>query len=110
MIWGIAISQKSYSCRDWAVGIAVTVGITEFLMTGDIHAPHVAKQDSYMGLLLLSGFMFCDGFTSTFQEKLFKQHQTSKYNQMLWINFGSAVISLISLIVTGGLMTALTFC
>jgi len=110
MLWGIAISQKEYSCMDWAIAAAVTIGVAEFLMTGDIHAPHIAQQSSYVGLLLLSGYLVSDGLTSTFQEKLFKQHQTSKYNQMLWINLGSAMISLMLLLGNGSLILALTFC
>merc|ERR1719194_92123 len=79
-------------------------------MTGSINAPHADKSDSLYGLVLLSGFLLFDGFTSTFQEKLFKEHQTSKYNQMLYINLGSAFTSVISLLVTGGFSEALAFC
>ena len=30
------------------------------------------KDDSLYGMLLMMGYLFFDGFTSTFQEKLFK--------------------------------------
>eukprot|EP00929_Paragymnodinium_shiwhaense_P034517 TRINITY_DN18764_c0_g1_i2.p1 TRINITY_DN18764_c0_g1~~TRINITY_DN18764_c0_g1_i2.p1 ORF type:complete len:191 (-),score=26.63 TRINITY_DN18764_c0_g1_i2:300-872(-) len=46
----------------------------------------------------------------TFQEKLFKEHQTSKYNQMMYVNAGSAVVSLASLVVSGGLFESIGFC
>merc|ERR1719379_2567078 len=92
------------------VAAAVTAGVTEFLMTGSIAAPHSQASDGIYGLLLLVGFLLFDGFTSTFQEKLFKEHQTSKYNQMLYINLGSAFTSVISLMVTGGFAEALAFC
>merc|ERR1719316_2465207 len=110
MVWGILISQKQYSLTDWLVAAAVTGGVTEFLMTGSIAAPHSDQGDSVYCLLLLVGFLLFDGFTSTFQEKLFKEHQTSKYNQMLYINLGSAFTSVISLLVTGGFGEALAFC
>merc|ERR1719408_769663 len=91
------------------IAAAVTGGITEFLMTGDISSPN-DKSNNIYGLLLLVGFLAADGFTSTFQEKLFKEHQTSKYNQMLYINLGSAFSSVISLLVTGGFAEAFAFC
>merc|ERR1719327_979684 len=95
---------------DWLVAAAVTGGVTGFLMTGSIQAPHGEAGDSVYGLALLVGFLLFDGFTSTFQEKLFKEHQTSKYNQMLYINIGSAFTSMVSLLVTGGFSEALAFC
>jgi len=110
MIWGIVISQKNYGITDWLVAAAVTGGVTEFLMTGNISAPASDANDSAYGLALLVGFLLFDGFTSTFQEKLFKEHQTSKYNQMLYINLGSAFTSLITLLVTGGFAQAFAFC
>jgi len=110
MVWGILISQKNYSLTDWAVAAAVTGGVTEFLMTGSISAPHGAKDDGMYGLALLLGFLLFDGFTSTFQEKLFKEHQTSKYNQMVYINLGSAFTSIVSLLLTGGFAEAFAFC
>merc|ERR1719440_1402027 len=36
MVWGMAISGKSYKIVDWLVALAVTGGVTEFLMTGSI--------------------------------------------------------------------------
>jgi len=110
MVWGILISQKQYSLTDWMVAAAVTGGVTEFLMTGNISAPLSEKGSSVYGLALLAGFLLFDGFTSTFQEKLFKEHQTSKYNQMLYINLGSAFTSIVSLLVSGGFSEAIAFC
>merc|ERR1719215_783459 len=108
MVWGIIVSGKRYSLNDWLIATAVTGGVTEFLMTGPI-ASHSQAGTSMHGLLLLGGFLALDGFTSTFQEKLFKEHVTSKYNQMLYINLGSAVISSGTLILSGRISAALSF-
>merc|ERR1719146_348626 len=96
MVWGMAISGKRYALTDWLVAGAVTGGVTEFLLTGQISSEH-AQGSSMYGLALLGCFLFLDGFTSTFQEKLFKEHKTSKYNQMLYVNLGSCVISSVTL-------------
>jgi len=109
MVWGLLIANKRYSGLDWMVALAVTGGVTEFLMTGNIDAKHSAGNSSY-GLFLLLCFLLFDGFTSTFQEKIFKDYKTSKYNQMLYVNIGSAMVSLGSLIASGMLSTAFMFC
>eukprot|EP00913_Durusdinium_trenchii_P014455 g13559.t1 len=108
MVWGILIS-------------GVTGGVTAFLMTGDIKSKHSEGSSAY-GLLLLCCFLACDGFTSTFQEKLFKdpaistsavgtvkEHKTSKYNQMLYVNGSSSLVSAATLLVSGGFFQAMGF-
>lgn len=109
MIWGIIISQKRYGLRDWAVALAVTLGSTEFLMTGPTSSK-VASGNSMKGFALMGAFLVMDGLTSTLQEKLFKEHRTSKYNQMIYINGLSAVTSVVSLVTTGTFGSALAFC
>ncbi|CAE7340805.1 slc35b2 [Symbiodinium natans] len=108
MIWGMIISGKSYSVRDWVVALSVTLGCTEFLMTGPTHS-RVDANNSFKGFVLLGGFLALDGLTSTFQEKLFKEHKTTKYNQMLYINLLSATVSMVTLLVTGEMWPAAAF-
>jgi len=108
MLWGMAVSGKRFSVTDWMIAFAVTGGVVEFLMTGPISSQSDQGNSSY-GLALLGGFLALDGFTSTFQEKLFKEHTTTKYNQMLYINLGSCVISSGTLIVSGKLADAIAF-
>merc|ERR1719389_243476 len=108
MIWGMAVSGKRFGLKDWMIAFAVTGGVVEFLMTGPISS-HSDSGSSVYGLALLGGFLALDGFTSTFQEKLFKEHTTSKYNQMLFINLGLCVISSFTLVASGRLSEALSF-
>jgi solute carrier family 35 (adenosine 3'-phospho 5'-phosphosulfate transporter), member B2 len=108
MLWGMAISGKRYGLKDWLVACAVTGGVTMFLMTGQIDS-RTSKGDSIYGLGFLLLFLLLDGLTSTFQEKLFKEHKTSKYNQMFYINLMSAVTSFVTLIGSGTLMPAINF-
>mmetsp|Transcript_39709 Transcript_39709/g.86560 ORF Transcript_39709/g.86560 Transcript_39709/m.86560 type:complete len:380 (+) Transcript_39709:73-1212(+) len=109
MVWGMAISGKSYSLRDWCVALFVTGGVTEFLMTGPITSSH-DNGNSIKGLVLLLGFLALDGLTSTMQEKLFKEHATSKYNQMMYINGISACVSLVTLLTSGSFPEVFAFC
>jgi len=108
MFWGMAMG-RSYKAQDWGVALAVTGGITAFLMSGPIASGAADSGSSVWGLVLLATFLGLDGFTSTFQEQLFKQHATTKYNQMLYINLGSCLISSFTVLATGHLGSALTF-
>ena len=56
----------------------------------------VAVPLASSGLLLVGGYLFFDGFTSTFQERLFKGYTMSTYNQMLYVNICSAILSFCS--------------
>jgi len=108
MLWGMAINGKRYNTLDWCVAIAVTGGVTEFLMTG----PTSSSSDggsSVTGFVWLFAFLCLDGLTSTMQEKLFKEHRVSKYNQMMYVNGLSATVSLFTLITTGTFVPALSF-
>merc|ERR1719453_1787281 len=108
MFWGMAVAGKRYGLQEWLIAFAVTGGVTEFLMTGPISS-HGDDGSSTYGLMLQGGFLALDGFTSTFQEKLFKDHVTSKYNQMLYINLGSCCISSFTLCASGRLGSAIAF-
>jgi len=108
MIWGIMLSGKAYTWLDWGTAACVTLGVTEFLMTGNISAP-ADQGNSLWGLLLLVGFLACDGLTSTMQEKLFKEYKTTKFNQMLYVNACSAGTSFIVLLASGHLSSCIAF-
>uniref|UniRef100_A0A7S4SPQ4 Sugar phosphate transporter domain-containing protein n=1 Tax=Alexandrium monilatum TaxID=311494 RepID=A0A7S4SPQ4_9DINO len=109
MLWGMAISGKRYSVTDWLIAAGVTFGVTEFLMTGPTASP-TDRGSSARGLLLLLAFLALDGLTSTMQEKLFKEHPVTKYNQMLYINIFSAGITLGVMLTMRTFRTASDFC
>merc|ERR1719161_2440204 len=108
MLWGMAISGKRHTVGDWFVALCVTFGVTEFCMTGPMSSPN-DNQNSAKGFALLLMFLMCDGLTSTFQEKLFKEHATSKYNQMFYVNGCSAATSLITVLSLGKLTDCVQF-
>jgi len=110
MLWGIVISHKKYRADDWLIAMAVTGGVTVFLLTGNISSKHATEtHNSFWGLALLLAFLAFDGLTSTMQEKLFKEHATSKFNQMFYVNTCSGITSIISLVSTGSLGPAIRF-
>lgn len=108
MIWAMIISQKRYDLNDWCIAACVSVGVTQFIMSGSIAAEQQSGNTSY-GLMLLLMFLALDGFTSNFQEKLFKVHNTSKYNQIFYVNACSSLVALLSLIASHQFVAALSF-
>jgi len=107
MVWGMIIVGKRYGMRDWAVALAVTLGSTEFMMTGPTSSS--STSNSIYGFVFLLAFLVLDGLTSTMQEKLFKEHPVSKYNQMSYVNGLSACTSLATLIFAGQLFPSFAF-
>jgi len=109
MLWGMVLARKPYSSGDWLIAVLVTGGVTKFLLSGEM-APHYESVSTVGGLIMLLCFLALGGFTSAFQEAVFVAHETSKYNQMLYINLGSSVLSLVTLLLSGSYVTALEFC
>jgi len=108
MLWAIAISGKRHSFTDWLVSLFVTLGVAEFCMTGPTSASN-DTANSFYGIVLLLMFLVFDGLTTTFQEKLFKEHNTSKYNQMFYINGGSTITSLVTVLALGEMPHCIAF-
>lgn len=109
MIWGTFMSGKKYGPVEYGVAVFVALGCTVFLMSGNITAKKASDEDSYYGLLLMLGYLGFDGFTSTFQEKLFAGYQMTIYNQMLYVNMCSGLMSIGFLLASGKAIESLAF-
>merc|ERR1719375_424552 len=68
-----------------------------------------ASLSNLVGMLLMAAYLGFDGFTSTFQEKLFKGHQMSMQNQIMFVTAFSALFSTFGLVSSGQLFQALSF-
>ena len=86
-----------YKTQDYALALAITAGVMLFFLTGQVSSVG-AKTDSgtalVWGALLMLGYLGFDGFTSTFQDSLFKGFSMSTFNQMLYVNAFSSLVSL----------------
>lgn len=109
MIWGTLIMKKRYGPKDYLNAALITLGCTFFLMTGSVKSKHASSDSSMFGLALMLGYLGFDGFTSTFQDKLFKGYQMTIYNQIFYVTTFSATFSLLGLISAGQLMPAISF-
>ncbi|GAX76374.1 hypothetical protein CEUSTIGMA_g3820.t1 [Chlamydomonas eustigma] len=111
MIWGILILAKRYGVKDFGMAFLITAGCTLFLLTGEVKSKVAANMwdSSVYGLALMLGYLGFDGFTSTFQDKLFKGYQMTTYNQILYTTLCSSLLSLFGLFSSGQLPLAFSF-
>lgn len=115
MIWWTAIMQKRYTRYDYLVAVFVTIGCTMFFLSGATQLQATALRhpasgdDSFWGLILIAGYLGFDGFTSTFQDKLFKGYNMDIYNQILYVTLCSCGLSMAGLFSQGHWLPALEF-
>ncbi|XP_024395412.1 UDP-galactose/UDP-glucose transporter 5B [Physcomitrium patens] len=116
MIWGTAIMQKRYNYFDYLVAVFVTLGCTMFFLSGASQLVQAGAlrhpssgDDSLWGLLLITGYLGFDGFTSTFQDKLFKGYNMEIYNQILYVTLCSCGLSIAGLLTQGHWLPAIEF-
>ena len=57
----------------------------------------------------MAGYLGFDGFTSTFQERLFRGYEMTSHHQVLFITAFSSALALLSLVTAGALGPALSF-
>lgn len=111
MIWGSIINRRTYKPKDYSLAALVTFGSTVFLLSGDLGSRHAKSSNgsSIWGVGLMLGYLGFDGFTSTFQDKLFKGYNMSVFNQMLYTNTFSAIFALAGLVSASQLRSAANF-
>jgi len=111
MVWGLIILGKRYNSKDYLLTLVVTLGCAVFMGTGATKSKRAKAggSDSIYGLMLMCGYLGFDGFTSTFQEKLFKNYKMSTSNQILYVTLSSSCFALFGLLSAGQLFPALAF-
>ncbi|CAI7810282.1 unnamed protein product [Closterium sp. NIES-54] len=60
-----------------------------------VKTARTSVKSTFSGLLLMLGYLGFDGFTNTFQDKLFEGYDMPAANQVLYITLCSSVISLL---------------
>eukprot|EP00238_Polyblepharides_amylifera_P007020 CAMPEP_0196575974 /NCGR_PEP_ID=MMETSP1081-20130531/5351_1 /TAXON_ID=36882 /ORGANISM="Pyramimonas amylifera, Strain CCMP720" /LENGTH=496 /DNA_ID=CAMNT_0041894445 /DNA_START=162 /DNA_END=1652 /DNA_ORIENTATION=+ len=117
MIWGSFMMKKKYQMIDYSVAVVVMLGCTFFLVTGEVTTSKSASRSLYlgysvysvMGAVLLILHLVCDGFASTFQDKLFHEHSMSFASMSFHVTLYSALVALAGLLLRGELGPSLAF-
>ncbi|KAG2310979.1 hypothetical protein Bca52824_022536 [Brassica carinata] len=111
-VWGTLIMQKKYKGFDYLVAFLVTLGCSVFILfpAGDDISPYnKGRENTVWGVSLMAGYLGFDGFTSTFQDKLFKGYNMEIHNQIFYTTLCSCVLSFTGLILQGHLLLAVDF-
>lgn len=112
MVWGTVIMQKKYNARDYLFAVLVTLGCSFFILypaSTDASPYNAERQSTFWGVSLMAGYLGFDGFTSTFQDKLFEGYDMEIHNQIFYTTMCSCIISLSGLVVQGHLILAIEF-
>jgi drug/metabolite transporter (DMT)-like permease len=111
MLWAIAMSGKKYSVSEWLVTFVVTAGVVSFMTGGDISSKRAeAEWQSLYGVLLLLVWLLAETFAFSLSEKLFADHNTTKLNQILYVNLFSSLLAMLVLVASRELVPSLVFC
>ncbi|KAK7312500.1 hypothetical protein VNO77_36401 [Canavalia gladiata] len=112
MVWGTLIMQKRYQGTDYLLAFLVTLGCSVFILYPagpDISPYGRGRENTVWGMFLMIGYLGCDGFTSTFQDKLFRGYDMEIHNQIFYTTLCSCILSLTGLILQGHLIPAVEF-
>ncbi|GAV57872.1 UAA domain-containing protein [Cephalotus follicularis] len=112
MIWGTCIMQKRYKGFDYLLAFLVTLGCSIFILFPagtDISPYSRGRENTVWGISLMVGYLGFDGFTSTFQDKLFKGYDMEIHNQIFYTTLCSFCLSFTGLILQGHLLPAIDF-
>ncbi|KAI3489947.1 hypothetical protein L1887_45861 [Cichorium endivia] len=112
MIWGTLIMQKKYKGPDYFLAVLVTLGCSLFILfpgASELSPYRKGRESTVWGVSLMIGYLGFDGFTSTFQDKLFKGYDMGIYNQIFYTTLCSCILSLTGLILQGNLLMAMDF-
>ncbi|GAB2214712.1 hypothetical protein Droror1_Dr00019074 [Drosera rotundifolia] len=112
MVWGTFIMQKKYKGFDYLWAVLVTIGCSVFILypaSGDISPYNRGRESTVWGISLMVAYLGFDGFTSTFQDKLFKGYNMEIHNQIFYTTLCSCVLSFSGLILQGHLPPAIDF-
>ncbi|OVA18267.1 UAA transporter [Macleaya cordata] len=112
MVWGTLIMQKKYKGQDYMFAVLVTLGCSLFILypaAADINPYASGRESTVWGVSLMMGYLGFDGFTSTFQDKLFKGYNMEIHNQIFYTTLCSCILSLSGLVLQGHLLLAVDF-
>ncbi|XP_065198556.1 adenosine 3'-phospho 5'-phosphosulfate transporter 1-like [Sycon ciliatum] len=112
MLMGKVVSRRSYAWYEYGIAVLISVGVSIFLLadTGGMgRAGKAAAATTFAGVVILSGYLTFDSFTSNWQKNLFDTYKISPLQMMMGVNLFSCLFTLASLLQQGQLMPALAF-
>ncbi|KAM4694616.1 adenosine 3'-phospho 5'-phosphosulfate transporter 1 [Discoglossus pictus] len=107
MLMGKLISHKSYEYWEYLTAVLISVGVSMFLLSNEGgHRP--SGVTTFSGVIILSGYIIFDSFTSNWQDSLFK-YKMSSVQMMFGVNLFSCLFTVGSLLEQGALLDSIHF-
>ena len=109
MLMGKVVSNKSYPYYEYVFALALSAGVTLFVLEG---GPEVGKgetETTLAGVLIIIGYLGFDAFTSNWQSEIYRQYKISPIQMMYGVNLFSSLLTFISLLQRAALIPSLLF-
>ncbi|XP_077341531.1 adenosine 3'-phospho 5'-phosphosulfate transporter 1 isoform X3 [Lithobates pipiens] len=107
MLMGKLVSHKSYEYWEYFTAVLISIGVSMFLLSnGEGSRP--SGVTTFSGVVILTGYIAFDSFTSNWQDSLFK-YKMSSVQMMFGVNLFSCLFTVFSLLEQGGLQEAIRF-
>ncbi|XP_028653013.1 adenosine 3'-phospho 5'-phosphosulfate transporter 1 isoform X1 [Erpetoichthys calabaricus] len=107
MLMGKIVSRKSYEYWEYFTAVLISVGVSMFLLFSETNK-HPSKVTTFSGLLILTGYIAFDSFTSNWQDNLFK-YKMSSVQMMFGVNLFSCLFTVGSLLEQGAFFESVKF-
>ncbi|KAM8947281.1 adenosine 3'-phospho 5'-phosphosulfate transporter 1 [Pelodytes ibericus] len=107
MLMGKLVSHKSYEYWEYLTAVLISVGVSMFLLSNG-GGDRVSGVTTFSGVVILSGYIVFDSFTSNWQDSLFK-YKMSSVQMMFGVNLFSCLFTVGSLLEQGALLESVWF-
>ncbi|XP_015585237.1 adenosine 3'-phospho 5'-phosphosulfate transporter 1 [Cephus cinctus] len=95
MIMGKIISRTTYEYYEYVTAVLISIGMTLFMLGSAENKAGGAT--TFSGVILLTGYMVLDSFTSNYQNALFKEYGVTSVQMMCAVNMFSCLLTAMSL-------------
>ena len=109
MLVGKFFHKKSYPWIEYFEAVGITLGVALFMLTEKRRPSKGVADDSFLGVVILCVYVFCDSFTSQWQDRVYKTYHVDQYAMMFGVNAWSFLFCLFNLIWTGEMTTSIQF-
>lgn len=115
MLTGKLLHKKSYPWIEYVEAVGITLGVAVFMLATEHHRHHRSvdtlqnESSSIIGVAILCVYVFCDSFTSQWQDRVYKAYHVDQYEMMFGVNFFSLLFTATNLLMTGEMGMSIDF-
>lgn len=109
MILGVLLGRKVYPLRKYLFVVLIVMGVALFMYKDNVANAKATESQMGFGELLLLLSLTMDGLTGAVQERMRAEHKSKSGHMMLSMNFWSFIFSGLVILVSGELVTFVSF-